>query len=171
MRPDKGGDPELFKEVTHAYVAIQCCPLVAHIQTRYEVLSDPEKRSLYDARGEAGLNEQGGMGGMDPQVKTASLNFIVLNLIWYVIRTSSVNYSVADLSSDKPDRLVGPVTIEFMVIDINLDSEMDSNELLFCHSHHFQTHAFLICDADGCRNPCICSHLMSASITCFRRPW
>ncbi|KJA27264.1 hypothetical protein HYPSUDRAFT_198055 [Hypholoma sublateritium FD-334 SS-4] len=51
LHPDKGGDPELFKEVTHAY----------------EVLSDPDKRSVYDARGEAGLSEQGGMGGMDPQ--------------------------------------------------------------------------------------------------------
>ncbi|KAJ7349432.1 hypothetical protein DFH08DRAFT_743556 [Mycena albidolilacea] len=51
LHPDKGGDPELFKEVTHAY----------------EILSDPDKRSIYDARGEAGLSEQGGMGGMDPQ--------------------------------------------------------------------------------------------------------
>ncbi|KAJ8514879.1 hypothetical protein ONZ45_g7627 [Pleurotus djamor] len=51
LHPDKGGDPEVFKEVTHAY----------------QVLSDPEKRSIYDARGEAGLSEQGGMGGMDPQ--------------------------------------------------------------------------------------------------------
>ncbi|KAF7304765.1 hypothetical protein MKEN_01190600 [Mycena kentingensis (nom. inval.)] len=50
LHPDKGGDPELFKEVTHAY----------------EILSDPDRRSIYDARGEAGL-EQGGMGGMDPQ--------------------------------------------------------------------------------------------------------
>ena len=53
LHPDKGGDPELFKEVTHAY----------------EVLSDPEKRNIYDTRGEAGLSEQGGMGGMDPQVR------------------------------------------------------------------------------------------------------
>lgn len=51
LHPDKGGDPELFKEVTHAY----------------EVLSDPERRRVYDTRGEAGLSEQGGMGGMDPQ--------------------------------------------------------------------------------------------------------
>ncbi|KAG2134001.1 hypothetical protein BD769DRAFT_1446054 [Suillus cothurnatus] len=51
LHPDKGGDPELFKEVTHAY----------------EILSDSQKRSIYDARGEAGLSEQGGMGGMDPQ--------------------------------------------------------------------------------------------------------
>jgi DnaJ family protein A protein 2 len=51
LHPDKGGDPELFKEVTHAY----------------EILSDPDKRSIYDTRGEAGLSEQGGMGGMDPQ--------------------------------------------------------------------------------------------------------
>lgn len=51
LHPDKGGDPELFKEVTHAY----------------EVLSDSQKRDIYDARGEAGLSESGGMGGMDPQ--------------------------------------------------------------------------------------------------------
>ncbi|KAK7466934.1 Type I HSP40 co-chaperone [Stygiomarasmius scandens] len=51
LHPDKGGDPELFKEVTHAY----------------EVLSDPDKRQIYDTRGEAGLSEAGGMGGMDPQ--------------------------------------------------------------------------------------------------------
>jgi DnaJ family protein A protein 2 len=51
LHPDKGGDPDLFKEVTHAY----------------EVLSDPEMRKVYDTRGEAGLSESGGMGGMDPQ--------------------------------------------------------------------------------------------------------
>ncbi|KAJ7098173.1 hypothetical protein B0H15DRAFT_920817 [Mycena belliarum] len=51
LHPDKGGDPDAFKEVTHAY----------------EILSDPDKRAIYDARGEAGLSEQGGMGGMDPQ--------------------------------------------------------------------------------------------------------
>ncbi|ORX33772.1 hypothetical protein BD324DRAFT_638513 [Kockovaella imperatae] len=50
--PDKGGDPELFKELTHAY----------------EVLSDGNKRSLYDQMGKAGLEGGGGMGGgMDPQ--------------------------------------------------------------------------------------------------------
>ena len=38
----------------------------------YEVLSDSQKRSIYDARGEAGLTESGGMGGMDPQVMTYS---------------------------------------------------------------------------------------------------
>jgi len=51
LHPDKGGDPELFKEVTHAY----------------EVLSDAQKRSIYDRSGEAGLSEQGGMGGMNPE--------------------------------------------------------------------------------------------------------
>ncbi|AFR93444.1 chaperone regulator [Cryptococcus neoformans] len=49
--PDKGGDPELFKEMTHAY----------------EVLSDDQQRSLYDQLGEAGLKEGGMGGGVDPQ--------------------------------------------------------------------------------------------------------
>ncbi|KAG8801544.1 Type I HSP40 co-chaperone [Serendipita sp. 411] len=51
LHPDKGGDPELFKEVTQAY----------------DVLSDPEKREIYDRAGEAGLNASGPGGmGMDP---------------------------------------------------------------------------------------------------------
>merc|ERR1719454_1277106 len=41
--PDKGGDPEKFKEITRAY----------------EVLSDSEKRSKYDRFGEEGLEEGG----------------------------------------------------------------------------------------------------------------
>ncbi|WVQ78454.1 hypothetical protein IAT38_000540 [Cryptococcus sp. DSM 104549] len=50
--PDKGGDPEHFKEMTHAY----------------EVLSDDQQRAIYDQAGEAGLSGQGGMGGgVDPQ--------------------------------------------------------------------------------------------------------
>jgi len=46
--PDKGGDPEKFKEITRAY----------------EVLSDSEKRSKYDRFGEEGLDGEG--GGGDP---------------------------------------------------------------------------------------------------------
>ncbi|KAN0061674.1 Type I HSP40 co-chaperone [Thecaphora frezii] len=50
--PDKGGDPEEFKAITAAY----------------EILSDADKRELYDRFGEAGLEGNGGMGGgMDPQ--------------------------------------------------------------------------------------------------------
>ena len=41
MHPDKGGDPEKFKEM----------------QGAYEVLSDPEKRAIYDQYGEEGLKE------------------------------------------------------------------------------------------------------------------
>ncbi|KAI9637941.1 uncharacterized protein MKK02DRAFT_31479 [Dioszegia hungarica] len=50
--PDKGGDPEEFKELTHAY----------------EILSDSNKRAVYDQAGKAGLEGGGGMGGggMDP---------------------------------------------------------------------------------------------------------
>lgn len=44
--PDKGGDPDVFKEMNLAY----------------EVLNNPEKRELYDKYGMEGLKE-GGPGG------------------------------------------------------------------------------------------------------------
>jgi len=47
--PDKGGDPDKFKEISKAY----------------ETLSDDDKRRTYDQHGEEGL-EQGGGGGGDP---------------------------------------------------------------------------------------------------------
>ena len=42
--PDKGGDPEKYKEISMAY----------------DVLSDPEKRKRYDQYGKEGLEEGGG---------------------------------------------------------------------------------------------------------------
>ena len=45
--PDRGGDKEKFQE----------------IQQAYEILSDKEKRELYDRYGEEGVNGQGGGGG------------------------------------------------------------------------------------------------------------
>jgi DnaJ family protein A protein 2 len=45
--PDKGGDPEKFKELSAAY----------------EVLSNPEKKQLYDDYGEEGVKNGGPPGG------------------------------------------------------------------------------------------------------------
>jgi len=50
LHPDKGGDPDEFKLLGEAY----------------SVLSDKEKRNIYDKYGEEGLKEGGGMGGGDP---------------------------------------------------------------------------------------------------------
>lgn len=55
--PDKGGDPEKFKEISNAY----------------QILSDDEKRRRYDQLGDDGFNATGaehgggGFGGMSPQ--------------------------------------------------------------------------------------------------------
>lgn len=48
LHPDKGGDPELFKEVTHAYVSLTQVrlQLVLLSPYSYEVLADPDKRAV-----------------------------------------------------------------------------------------------------------------------------
>ncbi|KAM0753012.1 hypothetical protein T439DRAFT_323622 [Meredithblackwellia eburnea MCA 4105] len=52
LHPDKNPNAgEQFKDVSHAY----------------EILSDADKRRVYDQYGEEGLSGGGGMGGMDPQ--------------------------------------------------------------------------------------------------------
>jgi len=71
MHPDKGGDQNLFQELQHAY----------------EILSDEDKRKVYDTYGEEGLKEgrdgtegqdimdllQGRMGGAKQKRKTKSV--------------------------------------------------------------------------------------------------
>jgi uncharacterized membrane protein YgcG len=67
--PDKGGDPEVFKELTHAWVVLKR-GMRWGWRFSYEVLSDDNKRAVYDQAGKAGLEGGGGMGGgggMDPQ--------------------------------------------------------------------------------------------------------
>ena len=51
LHPDKGGDPEMFKEVTSAY----------------EALSDPNKREMYDRFGTEVQRENAIVCGMDHQ--------------------------------------------------------------------------------------------------------
>lgn len=48
--PDKGGDPEKFKDLSAAY----------------DVLSDPKKRERYDKGGEEALKSEGQGGGSNP---------------------------------------------------------------------------------------------------------
>ncbi|RRT66012.1 hypothetical protein B296_00021887 [Ensete ventricosum] len=56
--PDKGGDPEKW---------VVCCFQFKELAQAYEVLSDPEKREIYDQYGEDALKEgMGGGGGHDP---------------------------------------------------------------------------------------------------------
>lgn len=58
FHPDKNPEAgDKFKEISHAY----------------EVLSDSQKRQTYDQFGEAGLNGDGGMGGMNPEDLFSSL--------------------------------------------------------------------------------------------------
>ena len=46
LHPDKGGDPDLFKEVTHAYVVLFILFYLYLIVLSYEILSDEDKRQM-----------------------------------------------------------------------------------------------------------------------------
>jgi hypothetical protein len=116
LHPDKGGDPELFKEVTHAYAPMQLAEIFAPSDPicRYEVLSDPDMRRVYDTRGEAGLNEQGGMGGMDPQVHNQlsfSLPRYLLILFWTRICSVSSLVAVASAVAQAGSLVAGPPVV------------------------------------------------------------
>jgi DnaJ homolog subfamily A member 2 len=50
--PDKGGDPEKFKEISNAY----------------QILSDDEQRSRYDQLGDERFDQSGNMSSVDPSV-------------------------------------------------------------------------------------------------------
>lgn len=50
LHPDKGGDPEKFKELCEAV----------------EILGNPDKKKLYDKYGMEGIKEGGGGGGGNP---------------------------------------------------------------------------------------------------------
>lgn len=71
------------------------------VTSSYEVLSDSQKRQIYDTRGEAGLSESGGMGGMDPQVRFF-FGFVSHTFPPYLsnpYRISSVNSSAVQVVS------------------------------------------------------------------------
>ncbi|KDP36478.1 hypothetical protein JCGZ_08608 [Jatropha curcas] len=64
--PDKGGDPEKFKELAQAY----------------EVLSDPERREIYDQYGEDALKEgMGGGGGGMIHLTFSNLSLVAAHLV------------------------------------------------------------------------------------------
>lgn len=62
--PDKGGDSEKVKDNLSQKVSKLFLPQFKEIQAAYEVLSNTEKREIYDKYGLDGLTNNGG-GGMD----------------------------------------------------------------------------------------------------------
>jgi len=56
LHPDKGGDPEKVLDMKHSYNLK--FSQFKEVNEAYEILSDPEKREIYDKSGMVGLREE-----------------------------------------------------------------------------------------------------------------
>jgi DnaJ-class molecular chaperone len=59
-----------MKNLLNFHTVIKSHIVSSHLSSAYEVLTDPEKKKIYDVYGEAGLNQQQS-GGSNVQFRTA----------------------------------------------------------------------------------------------------